>query len=51
MSSRQFTAADKASIDAYRFFMQVGISACLAEDIACFNNNSAQPQSCIHFLR
>ena len=51
MSSRQFTAADKASIDANPFFMQVGISACLAEDIACFNNNLAQPQSCIHFLR
>ena len=49
MSSRQFTAADKASIDANPFFMQVGISACLTEDIACFNINSAKPQSCSHF--
>ena len=49
MSSQQFIAADKASIDAYPFFMQVGISACLIEDIARFNNNLAQPQSCIHF--
>ena len=31
MSGQQFTAADKASIDAYPFFMQVGISACLTD--------------------
>ena len=49
MSSQHFTAADKASIDANPFFIQVGISACLIEDIASFNNNLAQPQSCIHF--